>query len=107
MLPGSPRWGPGRACCGSTATRSPCRPTSGSAPGIGPDAGVEQLGWPGVEIAYTPGPRLPERASLRVTERGGKPLDIEVESLGYVALHVGAGYGGDPDWTHGQWRGRD
>ena len=29
-----------------------------------------------------------------------------MDSLGYVALHVGAGYGGDPDWSHGQWRGR-
>lgn len=59
-----------------------------------------------MEIAYTPGTRLPERASLRLTERGDKSLDIKVESLGYVALHVGAGYGGDPDWSHGQWRGR-
>ena len=23
-----------------------------------------------------------------------------------VALHIGGGYGGDPDWTHGQWMGR-
>ena len=30
-----------------------------------------------------------------------------METLGSVALHVGAGYGGDPDWSHGQWRGRD
>ena len=30
---------------------------------------------------------------------------IEVETLGSVVLHVGAGYGGDPDWCHGQWRG--
>jgi hypothetical protein len=24
-----------------------------------------------------------------------------------VALHVGGGYGADPDWSHGVWRGRD
>jgi len=23
-----------------------------------------------------------------------------------VALHIGCGYGGDPEWTHGQWKGR-
>ena len=25
--------------------------------------------------------------------------------MNFIALHVGAGYGGDPDWTHGQWKG--
>ena len=24
-----------------------------------------------------------------------------------MPLNVGCGYGGDPDWGHGQWRGRD
>lgn len=74
---------------------------------IRPDGRVDQLGWPELEIAYTPGTRIPERAVIGLTERGGKPLTLEVASLGYVALHVGAGYGGDPDWGHGQWRGRD
>jgi hypothetical protein len=73
---------------------------------VWPDGRVEQLGWPEVEITYRSATRLPERAAIRLTERGGKPLDLEVSSLGYVALHVGAGYGGDPDWGHGQWRGR-
>ena len=72
---------------------------------VWPDGRVEQLGWPEVEITYRSATRLPERAAIRLTERGGKPLDLEVSSLGYVALHVGAGYGGDPDWGHGQWRG--
>ena len=49
---------------------------------------------------------IPERATLHLHARGGKPLDIEVETLGFVALNVGAGYGGDPDWGHGQWTGR-
>src|SRR5581483_6822539 len=48
----------------------------------------------------------PERALLRLAARGGKPVEIAVETLGSVALHVGAGYGGDPEWSHGQWRGR-
>jgi hypothetical protein len=73
---------------------------------VWPDGRVEQLGWPEVEIAYRSGTRIPEGATIHLTERGGKPLTLEVESLGHVALHVGAGYGGDPDWGHGQWRGR-
>jgi hypothetical protein len=72
---------------------------------VWPDGRVEQLGWPEVEIAYRSGTRIPEGATIHLTERGGKPLTLEVESLGFVALHVGAGYGGDPDWGHGQWRG--
>jgi hypothetical protein len=71
------------------------------------DGRVEQLGWPEVEIEYRSGTRHPERAVLRLAARGGKPFDVEVETLGSVVLHVGAGYGGDPDWSHGQWRGRN
>ena len=73
---------------------------------VWPDGRVEQLGWPEVDIQYRSGTRHPERAVVHLTERGGKPLDIAVETLGFVALNVGAGYGGDPDWSHGQWRGR-
>jgi hypothetical protein len=73
---------------------------------VWPDGQVDQLGWPEVDMVYAPGGRIPTRATIHLTERGGKPLDVEVESLGWVALHVGAGYGGDPDWGHGQWRGR-
>jgi hypothetical protein len=29
-----------------------------------------------------------------------------VETLTSVPLHVGAGYNGDPDWSHGRWMGR-
>jgi hypothetical protein len=72
---------------------------------VRPDGRVEQLGWPEVEIVYASGTRIPERALLHLA-RGGKSFDIEVESLGYIAIHIGCGYGGDPDWTHGQWRGR-
>jgi hypothetical protein len=66
----------------------------------------EQLGWPGFEIRYRPGTRHPESALIHLTERGGRPLTVEIETLGFVALNCGAGYGGDPDWGHGQWRGR-
>ena len=61
----------------------------------------EQLGWPEVEIAYRSGTRHPERAVLRY--RGG--FCVEVETLTAVSLNVGCGYGGDPEWTHGSWRG--
>ncbi len=32
-------------------------------------------------------------------------MHLEVESRLAVPLHVGGGYGGDPDWTHGVWKG--
>lgn len=70
------------------------------------DGRVEQLGWPRVDIRYRSGTRMPQAARLHLTEPSGRPLTVDVETLGEVALHVGAGYGGDPDWTHGQWRGR-
>ncbi|MBI2709238.1 MAG: hypothetical protein HYX34_06035 [Actinobacteria bacterium] len=67
---------------------------------------VEQLGWPEVDIGYRSGTRVPEHAVLHLATRGRTALDVEVDLLTSVALHVGAGYGGDPDWSHGQWRGR-
>ncbi|TQS42136.1 hypothetical protein [Cryptosporangium phraense] len=72
-----------------------------------PDGRVEQLGWPRVEISYVSGTRIPTTARLHCTTPDGKPLLVEVESLVGVPLHVGAGYGGDPDWSHGTWHGRD
>ena len=30
-----------------------------------------------------------------------------MDTLTSTALHVGAGYSGDPEWSHGQWKGRD
>jgi hypothetical protein len=70
------------------------------------DGRVEQLGWPDVEIAYRSGTRHPERAAIHLSQRGGKPLTVEVDTLGFVAISLGCGYGGDPDWTHGEWKGR-
>jgi hypothetical protein len=72
-----------------------------------PDGRVEQLGWPRVTITYRPGSRIPTHARIEMTEPDGRPLVMEVDALLAVPLHVGCGYGGDPDWTHGQWRGRD
>jgi hypothetical protein len=67
----------------------------------------EQLGWPRFDIGYRSGTRHPDGAVIHLTESSGRPLTLEIETLGFVALNCGAGYGGDPDWGHGQWRGRD
>jgi hypothetical protein len=72
---------------------------------VWPDGRVEQLGWPAVSIEYRSGTRYPIGATLRCTAQGGASVVIEVETLTSVALNVGAGYNGDPDWGHGQWRG--
>lgn len=69
------------------------------------DGRVEQLGWPRVHIRYAPGTRVPTGASITCTTPAGDVLELEVDSLLAAPLHVGAGYGGDPDWGHGQWRG--
>jgi hypothetical protein len=69
------------------------------------DGRVEQLGWPRVHIRYRPGTRHPERATIHCTTPEGKPLTLEIDTLSFVGLNVGAGYGGDPDWGHGQWMG--
>jgi hypothetical protein len=72
---------------------------------VWPDGRIEQLGWPQAKIAYRPGSRHPESAVLTCTAQDSSPVVIEVETLTSVSLNVGAGYGGDPDWGHGQWRG--
>lgn len=67
----------------------------------------EQLGWPRVQVHYRSGTRIPTGATIALTEADGTPLVLEVESLGFVALNSGTGYGGDiTGWTHGTWKGR-
>jgi hypothetical protein len=67
---------------------------------------AEQLGWPRFDIRYRSGTRHPESAVVHLTDPRGRPVTLEIETLGFVALNCGAGYGGDPHWGHGQWRGR-
>ncbi|MCW2796089.1 hypothetical protein [Nocardioides sp.] len=69
------------------------------------DGRVEQLGWPRADIRYGSGTRIPTGASITCTTPDGKPVQLEVESLLPVPIHVGGGYGGDSDWTHGMWKG--
>lgn len=66
----------------------------------------EQLGWPEFDIRYRPGTRHPEAAVITLVGRDRKPFDVEVTTLGSIPLNCGPGYSGDPDWSHGQWRGR-
>jgi hypothetical protein len=73
---------------------------------VWPDGRVEQLGWPRVDFRYRSGTRLPLGATIHCTAMDGSALDVEVESLGFVPLHLGPGYG-DPDWSHGDYRGRN
>jgi hypothetical protein len=72
---------------------------------VWPDGRVDQLGWPRVRIDYRSGTRHPEHARISLTEPDGSPLTLDVEPMTFVPLHVGCGYGGDPEWLHGQWRG--
>ncbi|MDQ3293949.1 MAG: hypothetical protein M3527_05820, partial [Actinomycetota bacterium] len=61
----------------------------------------ENLGFPEYEVRYATGTRIPESCRVTVAD-----LEIEVESLGYVVLHAGCGYGPDPAWRHGVWKER-
>jgi hypothetical protein len=65
----------------------------------------EQLGWPLPEIRYASGTRNPIGASIELTNREGKKSTLEIEPLIGIPLNVGCGYGADPEWTHGVWKG--
>lgn len=71
------------------------------------DGRVEQLGWPRYEIHYDPGTRRATGATITATAEDGAPLVFEVRSRGFIGLSTGLGYGGDPEWNHGRWMGRD
>jgi hypothetical protein len=72
-----------------------------------PDGRVEQLGWPEFQVRYRSGTRLPESARLTIGRPSSPPLVVDIDCKTAVALHIGAGYGADPDWSHGVWRGAD
>jgi hypothetical protein len=79
--------------------------TLNAASRIWADGRHEQLGWPELDISYASGTRIPTGAVLHMRTPERKPVTLEVTPLISVALHIGAGYGGDPDWAHGQWKG--
>ncbi|MGW0035386.1 hypothetical protein [Gordonia sp. NPDC003376] len=66
---------------------------------------VEQLGWPRIAVHYRSGTRIPTGATITAADASGAPVTLEVSSLLAAPIHVGGGYGGDADWTHGVWRG--
>lgn len=68
------------------------------------DGRIEQLGWPVYDIRYRSGTRHPEGATVRLHDMRGNPVTVEIETLGFVPLHLGPGYG-DAEWAHGQWKG--
>jgi hypothetical protein len=65
----------------------------------------EQLGWPLPEIRYQSGTRRPTHASMELVSRDGKLKTLDIEPRLGIPLNVGCGYGADPEWTHGLWRG--
>ncbi|MBA4020995.1 MAG: hypothetical protein C0482_01395 [Gordonia sp.] len=72
---------------------------------VWPGGRLEQLGWPKVTIRYASGTRVPTGATIECATPDGSPLLLEVESRLAVPIHLGGGYGGDPDWIHGTWKG--
>jgi hypothetical protein len=68
---------------------------------------VEQLGWPIPDITYESGTRIPTRASMELMTRDGKVSTLDIEPLARIPLNIGVGYGGDPEWTHGTWKGEE
>lgn len=56
----------------------------------------EQLGWPELDIHYRSGTRMPDGATIHLTDRKRRPLTLEIDALGFVALNSGPGYGGIP-----------
>jgi hypothetical protein len=65
----------------------------------------EQLGWPLPEIRYQSGTRHPVHATMELISRDGKAATLDIEPLLGIPLNVGCGYGADPEWTHGVWKG--
>ena len=71
------------------------------------DGRIEQLGWPRITVHYASGTRIPTGATVVTTTQDGSQLTVEITSLLGAPIHVGGGYGGDPDWSHGKWLGEN
>lgn len=66
---------------------------------------MEQLGWPELDIRYRPGTRIPTGATLHLKTVDRRPLELEIECLTGIPLHLGCGYGSGDGWSHGMWMG--
>ncbi|HSS09217.1 MAG TPA: hypothetical protein VLL25_05000, partial [Acidimicrobiales bacterium] len=71
------------------------------------DGRVDDLGRPEHEVEFVAGTRAPKRATLRMTEPDGTPLEVYVEPVLPCYLMKGTGYGVDTDWRHGMWQGAE
>ena len=60
-----------------------------------------------MKIHYRSGTRPPVGATIEATAADGSPVVIEADAQCATPLHIGGGYGGDPDWGHGQWKGEN
>ena len=67
--------------------------------------GVEQMGSPTFDYQYKSGTRELESAVIRVTDPGGKEIEIRATPLRTVYLAAGSGYIPQPDWVHGMYQG--
>jgi hypothetical protein len=65
----------------------------------------ESLGRPTHDIEWSSGTRLAKRATLHLTEPGGRPLDVHVEVMLPLHIGIGTGYGRESDWQHGMYQG--
>lgn len=70
------------------------------------DIKTEFLGFPEFDFEYRPGTRLPERLTVHLGRRG-KSFEMHATSLANIPLNCGPGYGSDPDWNHGLWKGEE
>lgn len=70
-----------------------------------PERPVEDLGRPDHDLEFEPGTRRVKRATLRMHEPDGTPLEVFVEPLLPVHLGLGTGYGAEGDWRHGMYQG--
>ena len=66
---------------------------------------MEQLGWPEIDIRYRSGTRIPTGATLHLKTVDRKPLELDIECLTGIPLHLGCGYGAGDGWNHGMWMG--
>ena len=71
------------------------------------DGRVEQLDGVRVEIDYRSGTRIPTGARVEFLNRAGERIRLEVESRLFAPIAFGSGYGGDPTWAHGSWKGEN
>ena len=44
---------------------------------------------------------------MELMGRDGKSHTLEIKPIVGIPLNIGCGYGADPDWTHGLWKGDD